>query len=143
MQQAACQYSATNVTSFNCIVFDVLREDRGNLYQAQFAGSGGPVPPMWWFSARELAILSWPSTSALGSGNQACDFHSPSLAWKHFGAAVTQCLVRPEQIPVIFFLVAQSVILERTLYIQPSFAGTCPSAAFRFSPTGTQLGELF
>ncbi len=74
MQQAACQYSATNVTSFNCIVFDVLREDRGNLYQAQFAGSGGPVPPMWWFSARELAILSWPSTSALGSGKSSLRF---------------------------------------------------------------------
>src|SRR6266567_262528 len=42
MQQATFQWRATSGTSFNCIVFAVSREDRGNLDKPQFAGIRWP-----------------------------------------------------------------------------------------------------
>jgi hypothetical protein len=33
------------------------------LDKPRFAGSGGPIPPGWWFSARGKRIMLWPSES--------------------------------------------------------------------------------
>src|ERR1039458_2711273 len=72
MQQAACQCRATSGNSFNCIVYGMLREDRAAWTSRDSRGSGGPIPPGWWFSARGLAIMIWPSESGdQESGNPA------------------------------------------------------------------------
>src|SRR5882724_5621614 len=103
MLQATCQWRATSGTSFNCIVFGVLEEDRGNLDKPQFAGLRWPgstsvVVLGQGVGDHVLAIRIWRP----GSGNQACDFHSPSLAWKHFGEAGNAVPCGPSKFPSSF-----------------------------------------
>jgi len=63
--QAECQCRATSGNFSNCIVFSKLRGDRAAWTSGDSRGSGGPVPPGWWFSARvgdhNLAIRIWRS----------------------------------------------------------------------------------
>jgi hypothetical protein len=107
MQQTACQWRATSGTSFNCIIFGMLREDRATWTSRDLRASGGPVPPGWWFSAQGLAIMVWASESG---------DHSASLASKHFGEAVIQCLARPSKSTSSLSGRLPWLTLERTLY---------------------------
>jgi hypothetical protein len=50
--QAECQCRAPGSNFFNCIVSSKLRQDRAAWTNSDSTGSGGPVPPGWWFSAR-------------------------------------------------------------------------------------------
>ena len=56
-EQAACQCGAPRGNFLNCIVFSKLREGRAAWTSRDSQGSGGPVPPGWWLSARQLRRL--------------------------------------------------------------------------------------